>query len=89
MDRIKKVLLALDYDPDGQKLAEIGSSMAKAMNDQFVFLHVVTGPVSYSATKYYLEIANIVSGDSDLLQHDHVDQLKKKSQYFLIFGNNK
>jgi phosphomannomutase len=49
---MKKVLIALDYNPTAQKVAEAGFSMAKAMGAEVVLLHVVTDPVYYSSAEY-------------------------------------
>ena len=49
---MKKVLIALDYDPTAQKVAETGYSLAKAMNAKIVLLHVISDPVYYSGTDY-------------------------------------
>ena len=86
MNKIKKVLLALDYDPSEQKIAEISSSMAKAMNDKVILLHVVSGQMCYSTTEYFLKIGNNVSADPESIQSHHVGRKKEASQYFLIFG---
>jgi nucleotide-binding universal stress UspA family protein len=50
--KIKKVLIALDYNPTAQKVAEVGFSMAKAMNAKVVLLHVIADPVYYSSMEY-------------------------------------
>ena len=50
--KIKKVLIALDYNPTAQKVAEVGFSMAKAMNAEVVLLHVIADPVYYSSMEY-------------------------------------
>jgi len=50
--KIKKVLIALDYNPTAQKVAEVGFSMAKAMNAQVILLHVTADPVYYSSMEY-------------------------------------
>ena len=50
--KINKVLIALDYNPTAQKVAETGFSMAKSMNAKVVLLHVITDPVFYSAEGY-------------------------------------
>lgn len=34
--KMKKVLIALDYDPTAQKVAEIGFSIAKAMKAEII-----------------------------------------------------
>ena len=45
---MKKVLIALDYSPTAQKVAEIGFSLAKGMNAQTVLLHVVSDETYYA-----------------------------------------
>ena len=46
--KIQKVLIAMDYDETSQKVAEVGFSMAKAMNAETVLLHVISEqPVYY------------------------------------------
>jgi len=49
---IKKVLIALDYNPTAQKVAEVGFSMAKSMNAEVVLLHVIADSVFYSTSGY-------------------------------------
>ena len=49
---MKKVLIALDYDPTAQKVAEVGFSMAKAMNAEVTLLHVISDPLYYSSIEY-------------------------------------
>jgi len=49
---ITKVLIALDYNPTAQKVAETGFSMAKAMNAEVTLLHVIADPVYYSSMEY-------------------------------------
>jgi hypothetical protein len=36
-NKMKKVLIALDYNPTAQKVAEVGFSMAKSMNAEVIF----------------------------------------------------
>ena len=51
-NKMKKVLIALDFNPTAQKVAEIGFSMAKSMNAEVILLHVITDPVFYSTAGY-------------------------------------
>jgi nucleotide-binding universal stress UspA family protein len=51
-EKVKKVLIALDYNPTAQKVAEKGYSIAKAMNAEIVLLHVVSDIVYYSSMEY-------------------------------------
>ena len=49
---IKKVLIALDYDPTAEKVAEVGFALAKSMGAEAVLMHVMADPVYYSSTGY-------------------------------------
>lgn len=51
-NKILKVLIALDYNPTAQKVAESGFSMAKAMKAEITLLHVISDPVYYYSTEY-------------------------------------
>lgn len=80
---MKKVLIALDYDPSAQKVAETGFSMAKAMNAEISLLHVIADPVYYSS----LEYSPIMGFDGFMgtgqLQLNNVEELEKASLQFL------
>lgn len=41
-EKMNKILIALDYDPSAQKVAETGFSFAKAMKAEITLLHVMT-----------------------------------------------
>jgi nucleotide-binding universal stress UspA family protein len=80
---MKKVLIALDYDPTAQKVAEEGFSLAQAMKAEVILIHVIADPVYYSSREY-----NPIMGfggyiDRDFLQSDVQDGLNKASQHFL------
>ena len=79
----KKVLIALDYNPTAQKVAEVGFSMSKSMNAEVILLHIITDPVFY-ATSGYSPIMGF-SGYIDVspLQLDNIQGLKKASLEFL------
>jgi len=70
---MKKVLIALDYDPTAQKVAEFGYSFAKAMTADITLMHVVIDLVQYSAS--YLNMGP--------LQTDGVADLENNSLLFL------
>ena len=82
-NKMKKVLIALDYNPTAQKVAETGFSMAKAMNAEVILLHVISDPVYYSSTEYSPIMGFTGYMDKVLLQLDSVDGLKNASQLFL------
>jgi nucleotide-binding universal stress UspA family protein len=82
-DKIKKVLIALDYDPTAQKVAEVGYSMAKAMNAEVILLHVMPDPVYYSSPGFD-PIMGYTSGlDRGPLQTNTVETIKKATMDFL------
>jgi nucleotide-binding universal stress UspA family protein len=71
--KIKKVLIALDFDPTAQKVAEAGFALAKSMNSEVILLHVVLDLVYYSLT--YMNMGPMLI--------DSVAELKDISQHFL------
>jgi nucleotide-binding universal stress UspA family protein len=81
-NKMKKVLIALDYDPTAQKVAESGFSLAKSMGAEVTLLHVITDPVYYSSPEYS-PISGFTGMDMAPLQLDSIDGLKKASQHFL------
>jgi len=82
-NKMKKVLIALDYNQTAQKVAEVGFSMAKAMNAEVILLHVISDPVYYSSAEYSPIMGFTGYMDMGPLQLDSVDGLKKASQQFL------
>jgi len=82
-NKMKKVLIALDYDPTAQKVAEIGFSLAKTMGAEVILLHVIANPVYYSSTEYSPIMGFTGYMDMGPLQLDSMDGLKKVTQYFL------
>ena len=51
--KMKKVLIALDYDPTAQKVAEVGFSLAKTMGAEIILLHVISDPLQYVSDKHF------------------------------------
>jgi nucleotide-binding universal stress UspA family protein len=80
---MKKVLIALDYDPTAQKVAETGLSLAKAMGAEVFLLHVITDPVFYYSREYSPIMGIWGSMDTSQFQSDNIDGLKKASFHFL------
>ncbi len=84
---MKKVLIALDYDPTAQKIAESGFSLAKAIGAEVILMHVVADPVYYTSTQYSPIMGFAGYADIGPLQLDNVidtaETLKKLSQHFL------
>jgi nucleotide-binding universal stress UspA family protein len=80
---MKKVLIALDYDPTAQKIAEAGYELAKAMNAKVFLLHVISDTVYY-ATRDYSPIMGF-NGYMDLgsVQKDSAEGLMEASHQYL------
>jgi len=85
---IKKILIALDYDPTAQKVAEQGFALAKSMDAKVILLHVISDPVYYSSTEYSPIMGLDTSMELSPVQLDSVDGLKKVSHQFLERLNN-
>lgn len=49
---MKKVLIAIDYNPTAQNIAKKGYDLAKSMNAQVILLHVVADYTYYSSLDY-------------------------------------
>jgi len=49
---MKKILIALDYDPTAQKVAEQGYTLAKAMGAEVILMHVVNDHIYYTTTDF-------------------------------------
>src|SRR4051794_16183382 len=48
---MKKVLIALDYNPSAQNVAETGYAFASAVHAQVALVHIITNP-EYYAVEY-------------------------------------
>jgi nucleotide-binding universal stress UspA family protein len=78
---MKQILIALDYDPTAQKIAETGLTLAKSMNAHVTLLHVIASPAYYSSLDYSPIMGFNGFGITDL-QNTFIE-LKKLSQGFL------
>jgi len=81
--KMKKILIALDFDPTAQKVAEIGFSLSKDSGFEAILLHVITDPVNYSS-KGHTKIMGFVGQENIKASlYESKDGLKKASQLFL------
>jgi nucleotide-binding universal stress UspA family protein len=80
---IKKVLIALDYNPTAQKVAETGYSLAEAMKAELTLLHVISDATYYASTQYSPVMGLTSFNNGGLLQLDTVEEIKNAAQYFL------
>ncbi len=80
---MKKVLIALDYDPTAKKVAEVGFELAETMGAEVVLLHVISDPVYYSSTDYSPIMGFTGYINTDPLQLNSIEMLKTASLNFL------
>jgi nucleotide-binding universal stress UspA family protein len=80
---MNRVLIALDYNPTAQKVAEVGFLMAKSMNAEVKLLHVISDPVYYSSTEYSPIMGFNGFMETGQIQLDNMDALKKAALHFL------
>lgn len=80
---MENILIALDYNPTAQKIAEIGFSLAKNNQTTITLLHVITDVTYYSSTVYDPIMGFGGYVNLDLLQPDMINELKKTSLQFL------
>ena len=79
---MKKVLIALDYDPTAKKVAEVGFDFAKTMGAEVVLLHVISDPVYYSSTDYSPIMGFTGYLNADPLELNTMEVLKTASLNF-------
>jgi nucleotide-binding universal stress UspA family protein len=80
---MKKVLIALDYDPTAQKIAEEGFLLATQMSAEVILMHVVSDPVNYAALSYSPIMGFTGYEGEGYMQMEMSDGLKKASEHFL------
>ncbi len=49
MNTTKKILIAIDYSPNANKMASIGYNLAKAMHAEITLLHVIENEAYYTS----------------------------------------
>ncbi len=84
---MKKILIALDYDPSAEKIAETGFAIAKALQADTILLHVVADAGYYCDISYspimgfngfvYPGIDEMVVKDLIKESHDFLDSSKQ------------
>jgi nucleotide-binding universal stress UspA family protein len=80
-EKLSKVLIALDYDPTAQKVAEFGFLIAKTMKAEVTLQHVIADPVYYSSTEYSPIMG--FNGNELWPLVDDAENLKKAAQVYL------
>ncbi len=85
---MKKILIALAYNPTTQKVAEKGYALGKAIGAEVYLLHVVAEPLYYSSTAYSPIMGFNGFAGLDLSGIDVLESLKQTSQEFLNQSKN-
>lgn len=80
---MQTILIAMDYDPTAQKVAETGHALAKAMNAKVILLHVISNPVYYSSTEYSPIMGFTGYMDMSQMQLENADGLADASRKYL------
>ena len=80
---MKQILIALDYDPTAQKIAEAGFQLAKSMGAEVTLLHVISDPVYYASRDYSPIMGFTGYMDMGVIQKDSAEGLKDASVTYL------
>lgn len=80
---MKKIVIALDYSPMAEKVAELGYAFAKAMNAQVILLHVVSDYTYYSSLDYSPIMGYDSFSSLSSIQLATIDGLKDEAKNFL------
>jgi nucleotide-binding universal stress UspA family protein len=80
---MKKILIALDYNPTAQKIAEAGYELAKSMNAQIILMHVVADYTYYSSLDYSPIMGFDQFSNLGAVQIDSAMELEKAANEYL------
>ena len=80
---MKKVLIALDYNPTAQKIAEEGYALAKSMNAQTTLLHVISDAAYYSSNIYSPLMGYDSFTDIKFIETATVEELREAALHYL------
>ncbi len=80
---IKKILIAIDYHPSAQMVAEAGYLLAQSVQAKPVLLHVTANPAYYATLDYSPIMGFAGFNNLDILHKDDTDELMRSAQYYL------
>lgn len=83
MKKFTRILIALDYSPASQKIAEIGYKLAQSMDSEVILLHVLSNPAYYASTVYNPIMGFAGFANLNLMESTLLDNLKKTAMLFL------
>ncbi|CAN5458889.1 universal stress protein [soil metagenome] len=80
---MQKILIALDYDPSAEQIAEAGYALAKATNAQVVLIHVIADAIYYSGLEYSPVMGYTGFGSPGMVPMVDINDLKMAATEFL------
>ncbi len=80
---MKKILIAIDYNPTAEKIAEAGYSLAKSMNAETILLHVVADYTYYSSLDYSPIMGFDSFSNLGMLQSNTIVELQNAAHEYL------
>ena len=86
---MKKILIALDYDPTAQKVAETGFLLAKSLKAEVVLLHVIKDSVYYDTPGFspimgytgYVDVSPTILQSTEGLKNASLQYLEKTKEF--------
>jgi nucleotide-binding universal stress UspA family protein len=80
---MERILIALDYNPTAQKIAEVGYKLAKKMSSKVILLHVLPNQEYYNPSPYDPIMGYSGFVNMDVMHPEYMDELKKSHLEFL------
>lgn len=80
---MKKILIALDYNPTAERIAKTGYEMAKSMNAEVTLLHVIADYTYYSSLDYSPIMGFDQFSNLGAVQMDSVTELENAAREYL------
>jgi len=80
---LRRVIIAMDYDPSAQKVAETGYLLAQAMNAEVMLVHAITDTIGYYSRGYSSIMGFTGYANNDLWNLGSMEDLTAASQEFL------
>jgi nucleotide-binding universal stress UspA family protein len=83
--KLAKILIALDFNPTAQKVAEQGYALAKSMNAEVTLLHVISDPINFNSPSHVtvMGFVGYVQTDSENIHLDSIGVLNKAAHEYL------
>ncbi len=81
--RIRTVLIALDYEPSAQLVAETGYTLAGGIGAEVVLMHVIADHVYYTMPEYSPVMGFTGFSSTDIMEQVGVEELRIASTDYL------